>query len=391
MPETQPIDNRAATARARIRKAVRKIFCRNPQCGHGNSPYAQMCERCSTGLNGGVVFSSGQSGTAQHEWLAQLQQAVQRKEQCYLHDVGETMEEFARQFDSYINWDRILDRTENELRFRRAQAFGEITHKVLNGPADIHLLACHVIFRWNAFLTRGLDPHLLAPLQDNLRMFLTVIDGVNEVHRRLSVTDWGDRKRLQLALWRDEEVFITGLLADLFRRPHYVISREEPADNMADLILRPWRPRVYFSFPITAFVGQPDEQWARAEIESVRDAIRQWAVVFDPYAIKDYDLTYQVPEMSEIAKELGEQTEQRDYRFIDQSEILIAFFPKAAPSKGVEAELRHARTTGKIIYLCYPQQTGGPFSISPDYLASSKEEFLNLIRDHFEGLDEPVD
>jgi hypothetical protein len=301
------------------------------------------------------------------------------------------MEEFAREFDPNINWDRILDRPEEELRFRRAQAFVETRQRILNAPADLHLLACHLTFRWRAYLTRGLDPHLLSGIADRLRLFLTVVDGVNEVHARLVKTDWGDRKRLQVAVSRDEEVFFTGLLADIFKRPHYIVARQEPASNMAQLVLAPWRPRVYLSFPITALKDAPEGESAQEEVRLVRDSLRQWAVVFDPLAVRDYDLTYQVPEMKEIAQELGEQTEQRDFRFIDQSEILIAFFPKAVPSKGVDAELRHARTTGKMIYLCYPKKGGGPFNITPDYFAASRDELLDLICSHFEGLDRPQD
>jgi hypothetical protein len=381
-----------SAARARIRKLVRRVDCRNPDCGHRNSPYSQECEKCGAPMCGGVVFSAAQSGTEQRDWLNKLRAAIEDAgSSCHFHDVGAIMEEFAREFDPNINWDRILDRPEEELRFRRAQAFAEIRQRILDAPAELHLLACHLTFRWRAYLTRGLDPHLLAAIGDPLRLFLTVVDGVNEVHSRLAKTDWGDRKRLQLAVSRDEEVFFTGLLADMFKRPHYIVARQEPAENVAQLVLAPWRPRVYLSFPITALKDDAAGESAQEEVRMVRDSLRRWAVVFDPLAIRDYDLTYQVPEMEEIAQELGEQTEQRDFRFIDQSEILVAFFPKVVPSKGVDAELRHARTTGKMIYLCYPQEAGGPFNVTPDCFAASRDELLDLARSHFEGLDSPED
>lgn len=217
------------------------------------------------------------------------------------------------------------------------------------------------------------------------------MDGVNEVHSRLEKTDWADRKRLEVAVSRDEEVFFTGLLADVFKRPHYIVGRQEPADNMAQLVLAPWRPRIYLSFPITALKDDSEGKSSQERIRFVRDSLRQWAVVFDPLAIRDYDLTYQVPEMKEIAQELGEQTEQRDFRFIDQSGIVVAFFPKPVPSKGVDAELRHAHTTGKMIYLCYPGASGGPFSVRPDYHAASEDQLIDLVHSHLEGLDKTQD
>lgn len=375
-------------ARSRIRKLVKRIPCFDQSCVTQNSPYSENCEKCGKPLSGGIIFSTGQSGTAQREYLDEVRKKVDTVGCCHLHDVAVTMEQFAREFDPNINWDKVLDRPEEELRFRRAQAFGEIKPSIISAPNDVHIIACHLTFRWRAYLTRGFDPHLMTGIDQWLRLFVTVIDGVDDVHKRLTATDWGTRKRLELALSRDEEVFITSLLADVYRRPHYIVARQEPPDNISELILNPWKPRAYLSFPITALKGDDE---ARKTIEKVRDTIRQWLVVFDPYAIKDYDLTYQVPEMAAIAEELGEQTEQRDFRFIDQSEVLIAFFPKAVPSKGVEAELRHAKTTGKVIYLCYPKKTGGPFSISPDFFTSSPDEFLELICSHFEGLDKPTD
>ena len=301
------------------------------------------------------------------------------------------MEETAREFDPGINWDRILDRPEEVLRFRRAFAFSQIVPKIQATSENVHLLACHLTFRWQAYLMRGFDPHLMSGFENHLRLFLTVVDDINDVHARLSQTDWGERKRLELALWRDEEIFITSLLADMYRKPHYVISRREPPANMAELIINPWRPKAYLSFPITAFKGKAEEEEVNAQIAAFRDKLREWLVVFDPFAITDYDLTYQVAEMTEIARELGEQTEQRDYRFIDQSEVLVAFFPRSVPSKGVEAEMRHARTSGKIIYLCHPSLSEGPFSVSPDYSASSPEELLEIIQQHFDGLDKEED
>ncbi len=375
-------------ARNRIRKLVKRIPCLDQTCTTQNSPYATKCEKCGKELTGGIIFSTAQSGTAQREYLNEVKKRIETVRKCHLHDVALKMEQFAREFDPNINWDKVLDRPEEELRFRRAQTFGEIKSAITNAPHDIHIIACHLTFRWRAYLTRGFDPHLMTSIDQWLRLFITVIDGVDDVHKRMAATDWGFRKRLELALSRDEEVFITGLLADVYRKPHYIVARQEPPDNISELILNPWKPRAYLSFPITALKG---DNAAQITIENFRDRIRQWLVVFDPYAIKDYDLTYQVPEMATISKELGEQTEQRDFRFIDQSEVLIAFFPKAVSSKGVEAELRHAKTTGKVIYLCYPEKTGGPFSTSPDYFASSPEEFLELLRSHFDGLDRPFD
>ena len=167
------------------------------------------------------------------------------------------MERMAREIDPGIVWDRILDRPREELRFRRVTAFQEI-EQVISAERDaVHVLRWHLAFRWRAYLDRGFDPVHLKRIGDHLRLFLTLIDGVQDVHDRLIATEWGDRKRLEIAVWRDEELFVADLLADLFGVPHYAVARQEPATNMANLVTAPWRPRIYLSFPITAFKGDP--------------------------------------------------------------------------------------------------------------------------------------
>ena len=146
------------------------------------------------------------------------------------------------------------------------------------------------------------------------------------------------------------------------------------------IIWHPEVPRVYLSFPITAI---QDDRPAREEIGQFRDRLREFAVVFDPYASKDYDETYTRSEMLALRREIGDVTRLRDQRFIDQAEAVVVYYPKKVASKGVDAEMLHAHKTGKPIYLYCPEDLGGgPFAVPPSHSRSDPEEYLTLLRNN---------
>src|SRR5207247_10858868 len=112
-----------------------------------------------------------------------------------------------------------------------------------------------------------------------------------------------------------------------------------------------------------------------------RDRVREFVVVFDPYACKDYDETYQLEEVKPLRKQLSEATVDRDFRFIDQADVVVVYYPRKVASKGVDAEMAHARRTGKPIYLYSPESPSeGPFAVPPKDFRSNSDEFLALLR-----------
>ncbi len=89
--------------------------------------------------------------------------------------------------------------------------------------------------------------------------------------------------------------------------------------------------------------------------------------------------------MKAVRKQVGDITESRDYRFIDQAEAVVVYYPKKVPSKGVDAEMNHARRTGKDVYLYSPEDPGGgPFAVEPKYFRSDQDKFVQLLRQELE-------
>lgn len=327
---------------------------------------------------------SGISGTGTGDYLQAVVEAARAEGHVHeveLHDVGQIMREYAEIDNPGVNWDLILDADEVQLRHLRSLALQGVVASVASRPMALHLIDMHLSFRWRAFLTKGIDVHALEPFRPKVRCFVNLIQDLSQLQERLQPTGWGDRQILELLVWRDEELFLSTLYADMLDRSScFVLPVAEPPEMLERIIWHPEVRRVYLSFPITAI--QNDDP-AREEIRRFRDRLREFAVVFDPYASKDYDETDTRPEMSALRREIGEVTRVRDYRFIDQTEAVVVYYPKKVPSKGVDAEMAHAHKTGKPIYAYCPEDLGGgPFAVPPSHFRSNPDQYLTLLREH---------
>jgi adenylate kinase len=351
-------------------------------CGRFERRNTWTCRACGSAMKGGVVFVTGISGTGTDTYLRRVLEEAKASghdHEAYIHDIGRVMQRFAEDDDPDVNWDRILDADKRMLRSLRARAFQELVYAIRSQPEALHIVDLHLSFRWFSYLTRGFDPHILSEFVPYTRSFINLIEDLAHVQERLEKSAWGDRNVLELLIWRDEELFLTTLFADIFGRVDcYSVLVGEPPSTLEKLIWHPEQKKVYLSFPITNILHDPV---ALAEVESFRDHIREFLIVFDPYASHDYDEAILQPAMSEIIKEVGEVVVDKDYRFIDQADAIVVYYPKLVPSKGVDAEMNYARRTGKPIYLYCPEELrGGPFVVPPTHFRSNATDFINLLR-----------
>lgn len=351
-------------------------------CGMLHRHNTWQCGKCGQRLEGGVVFVTSISGSGAETVVSRIKQVASHPDHAHavqVHDVGGIMHRFACENEPDVRWDRILDADPRMLRLLRALAFQEITHQIQLQPDHLHIIDLHLSFRWFAYLTQGFEPHILSSFADRVRCYINLIEDLAALKERLAGTAWGERKILELLIWRDEELFLTDLFADIFGRVDaYAVSAKEPPTEIERLIWHPEVPKVYLSFPITHILG---DTAALEEIMKFRDRVRKFLVVFDPYACKDYDETYTRTEMTALRRQVGETTEDRDYRFIDQADAVVVYYPRRVASKGVDAEMKHARRTGKPIFLYCPEDPGGgPFAVPATHCRSDREEFMQLLR-----------
>ena len=148
------------------------------------------------------------------------------------------------------------------------------------------------------------------------------------------------------------------------------------------LIFDGGRKKAYLSFPMTHVMELAE---VKNQIEGFRERMKQRFICFDPgnleetylpwYADKavgqgssSVELTvlgkevrFEVSEIRQIESDIDSQIYARDFKLIDQSDMIISYIPelgdgRAAISSGVERELQHAYEAAKEVYVIWPAE-----------------------------------
>ncbi|MGA0872078.1 MAG: hypothetical protein ACO3SJ_04305, partial [Phycisphaerales bacterium] len=201
-------------------------------------------------------------------------------------------------------------------------------------------------------------------------------------------------------VWREEEILATELLADALggRNRFYIVSRgriAETTETCLRLVTRPEMRKVYPSFPMSHVVDLPD---VLEEIDEFRAAIAKHFIAFDPGDVdekllldraiaaardgQDFievtshgfgkagtapPMRLPVREVLDIAGDIDGQIYMRDFKLIDQSDMIVSLIPElpgGVPglSSGVERELQHAFEHTKEVYVVWkPKKAPSPF------------------------------
>lgn len=365
------------------------MVCAN--CENNETGLSWVCANCGEELIGGVVLVTGISGSGVRKFLSKVIEKADEHGHPYMrHDIGHIMEKDASDSHAQVQWGKILDADEEALKLLRALSFREVAHQTALNPNHLHLVDLHLSFRWRPHLTKGFEPHIMDPFRSRVRLVVNALEDLMEVQERLSPTSWGKRKIRDLLYWRDEELFLADLYADMAGLERsYAIAVKEPPEMLERLIWHPEFKKVYLSSPMTALQDEPalleevDAFWAR---------IQEFLIAFNPGAINDYDATYSDTEMSLVQWEVGDVTVERDYRFIDQADAVVVYYPKFVQSEGVVAEMRHAHKTGKDIYLYQPEKVDvGPFIVPPKHTGYDPNEFYELLKTELAPINKKTD
>jgi hypothetical protein len=211
-----------------------------------------------------------------------------------------------------------------------------------------------------------------------------MLDNVESVHERLVRDHDIDHTLKDIMVWREEELLATEILANITRGygHFYMISRGRDiptTQTIYRLMFEPQRKKVYLSFPMSHVMDMPG---TLAEIERFKKAINEHFICFDPADVDEFLLytaaekaqqegratvevqagggvvTLKTADVVQIAGDIMGQIYARDFKMIDQSEMIISLVPelpggKPALSSGVERELHHAFEGGKEVYVVW--------------------------------------
>lgn len=302
-----------------------------------------------------IVLFTGISGVGKLDYIAGISKELERAgEKVKLFDIWTEMQKAAKDIRKPVSKRTIL--SAGNLDELRAIVLERILNQIQrdkNKDETTFFIVTHACFRWNRYLRRGMDSHYLRELGADL--YVTIIDDIMNINNVLSNDEQWKSRRFdidELSIWQNEEIFITRFMADYDRKPFYLIPRREPIWSMQRLFLKGANyKRAYISFPITAI--QKENPRVLSQVEKVADELRKKIIVFNPLSIKD--LAFKPGEIDEeCEKHLRELTVERDYQLIDQSDMVIVFYPVESNSPGVNSEILHGYSNNKEVYLYYP-------------------------------------
>lgn len=341
------------------------------------------------------VVCTGMSGTGRLDYVREVAALAHRHgQEVAVFDVKEIMFRIAADRGQPVEEETILDTAGSTLEALRAAALEQVLRLAETTPHFI--LATHALFRWRNALIPGFDVHYLNQVQPDL--YVTISDTITAIKGRLDrQARWRHYSYHDLLMWRDEETFVTEMMASFQRKPHYLIARDQPPETLYRLIFRPEVPTVYRSYPITHIVDQPDLQ---AECEALGTQLDERFVVFDPMAIKDSQAPQQATASSTAPTDgagetqssgdeeealpstailtersadaatftpaevqyMADQTVARDYKLIKQSDFVVVYYPTTVLSAGVISEMIYAVAHGKQVFAVWlPSTEPSPF------------------------------
>ncbi len=309
---------------------------------------------------------TGQVGLDKKEFLQQVVEIARSKgREILLFNVGEMM--YAEAPD--IVPGRILDLSRQRLTTLRRSVFKDILRAASTG-VDL-IVNTHATFRWKHGLFPAYDHAQMRELDADL--YVTLVDNVDAVHERLEREHDLRHTLKDILVWREEEIVVTEAMADAIAGygQAYVLSRSNVRINaqaLYRLMFEPDRKKAYPSFPMTHVMDSPE---ILAEIEHFRDSLAEHFITFDPADVDEKHLmglagealrrgeghfmrevngrtvSMNAKEINSIARDIDGQIYARDFKLIDQSDMIVSYIPtmpdgRPALSSGVERELHHA-------------------------------------------------
>lgn len=337
---------------------------------------------------------TGQVGMDKKAYLeAAARFAGEQGERLDLFHVGDLMYREAPD----VRPGRILDLPLSRLHALRRSAIKD----VIAGAADAAnpVVNTHATFRWRHGLFSAFDFDQVRQLRPDL--FICLVDNIEVVHHRLHRDHEIDATLKDCMVWREEEILATELMSRAVDGSRfYVLSRGRHAPTttaLFRLVCRPGMRTVYPSFPMTHVVDLPD---VLAEIDAFRAALAERFITFDPGDVDEKllleraiaaaregreflevaphtfggaagapadPIRVRVREVLDIAGDIDGQIYMRDFKLIDQSDMIVSYIPELPGgmpglSSGVERELHHAFEHAKEVYVVWkPDRTPSPF------------------------------
>ena len=287
--------------------------------------------------------------------------------------------------DTSIKPHRILQKDISELSNLRSKVWAQIVSSIASDHVcKYFLISTHSVFRWSRGLFVGFTKEEILNLNPDI--CITLIDDIHDIrysfHHRKNKPESFTLK--DIIIWREEEILASEFAASLVGCKHYVVAKKQCPDLLYKLIFENELKKAYLSYPIS-LVREIPQIWN--DITDFRKQLSTRFICFDPYSISEgflqgeYDkariqkkrqiidipvesenaiMRLPIHEVKEVIPNIQGQIVARDFKLIDQSDMVIAYIPvvNGLPqiSEGVERELAHAQKATLDTYAIWPSK-----------------------------------
>ena len=332
------------------------------------------------------VVVTGQVGVDKKPFLNKVAKlAESRGHRVHVYHIGDLM--YAEAPD--VRPGKILDLPLARLHALRRSVFKDILTDV--DKQETVIVNTHASFRWKHGLFPAFDHDQMSALDADL--YVTLVDNLDAVHEQLLRDHDVPHSLKDVLVWREEEILATEILAHAVRGhgSFFIVARgieDNTLNSLYRLIFKPETKRVYPSFPMTHVMDLPD---TLAEIDAFRAQITEHFITFDPgdldekrllfdageatkrgeskitVEVNGRQVEFDVNEVTSVARDIDAQIYARDFKLIDQSDMIVSFIPelpsgKPGLSSGVDRELQHAYEATKEVYVVWkPKAEPSPF------------------------------
>ncbi len=340
---------------------------------------------------------TGQVGMDKKSYLNEVAEyAASQATPLPMYHVGNMMYEEALD----IREGRILDLPISRLNSLRRAAFKDIISE--SKDHENLIVNTHATFRWRHGLFSAFDFDQITKLAPDT--FICLVDNIEVVHQRLHAKHDIDATLKDCMVWREEEILATELMSQAIPgSKFYIVSRgrfSQTHETLYQLLCKPEMKKVYPSFPMSHVIDMPE---VMAEIDAFRAKLAEHFITFDPGDVdekllldraldaakegKDFfdhqphqlggierdlePIKMRTREVLDIAGDIDGQIYMRDFKLIDQADMIVSLVPELisdtgkvipALSSGVERELQHAWEHAKEVYVVWkPSKNPSPF------------------------------
>lgn len=317
-----------------------------------------------------TIFATGIAGCGKPAYLREFEKFCFKKgKNCKVVSIGDLIFSAAEEIGIKIREEKILNLPRTTLRSLISLAFEKCIDEYNKKNYELLIISTHASYWWKNGPEHAFDISFLRKI--NVDMYITFINDIEKIKNKIySDPKWGKDiiSKPEIIIWQELEIYTTEILAMLQNKKFYIYHVSYPLQTLYDLIFTN-KPKIYTSFPMTFFKG------SFSKINKFIDFLRKYAIVFPPQLEEDIGKV----ENKAIQDQIRNWIVRKDYKLIEQSDILIAYFPKIIYSPGVEKEISYAHSSNKEVWLIFPKKTVSPFtSYYADKIFNSYNQFKNF-------------